>query len=594
MILPPPFVPADKVFKGIGLGTAVAAGTAYSLGKRIIPRYTLEDGSEAEDEVRRLQAAFDRTKDELKSAKALLPEGMDGSGQEIFDIYLALLKEKHLTFKASELIRKKRLNAEAALMETAESIKAMLLGKSRGGDAYIQSRADDVEHLADSVVAILLGGSHHQLNLALPHNTILVASTLSPAQVAAMPRDRVAGLITEDGSRTSHTALLAQALEIPAVVGAAGIARRVSTGDWLILDSVEGHVILDPDKDTSGFYQTRRNSLDTFQREIVRMAHICSKTLDDVRVEVCGNLELVEQLPAIMSYGAEGIGLYRTEMSYLTGPGLPTEDELHEAYSRVVASTYPNTVTIRTLDLGADKMPQGLGSALEGQNQALGLRAIRFCLKHQDIFRTQLRAIFRASSHGRIRIMLPMVSTIEEVMEAKSILASVREELNREGSGPLGDIPVGIMVEVPSAVVLIRELGAEADFFSIGTNDLIQYTLALDRTNPEVTDLYQPLHPAILRMIKVVIDAGRDLGLPVSICGGMAADPVGAALLVGLGANMLSMPFYNIPVIKRLVRMSFLEDMKRLADEVLKTNSSHDAEKLTRAWIQERFPDLLN
>jgi phosphotransferase system enzyme I (PtsI) len=360
------------------------------------------------------------------------------------------------------------------------------------------------------------------------------------------------------------------------------------------LDSVEGHIILDPDSDTAGFYQTRKNSLATFQREIVRMAHIVSRTLDDTRVEICGNLERVEQLPAIMSYGAEGIGLYRTEMSYLTSRELPTEEELFEVYNRVVSSTFPNTVTIRTLDLGADKMPQAMGSRLEGQNQALGLRAIRFCLKHQDIFRTQLRAILRASASGNLRIMLPMISTIEEILEAKSILQSVKEELNREGRTVAAVIPLGIMVEVPSAVVLARELGVEADFFSIGTNDLIQYTLALDRTNPEVTDLYQPLHPAILRMIKTVIDVGREMSLPVSICGGMAADPVSAALLVGLGANMLSMPFYNIPVIKRLVRMSFIDEMEALSKEVLATNSSTDAEKLTKSWFQDRFPELLS
>ncbi|MDR2340575.1 MAG: phosphoenolpyruvate--protein phosphotransferase [Deltaproteobacteria bacterium] len=593
MILPPPFVPQDKVFKGIGLGSAVVSGTAFAIGRRIVPRYTLEDEREVEEEIKRLRKAFDRTEKELRTAQALLPKDIADSGQEIFDVYLALLKERRLTNRAVDLIRTGMLNAEAALSETAKSIKAMMRLQMGDSDPYISRRADDVEHLVDNVIGSLQGSGRLSLGLAYPNNSIIVASSMSPAEVAAIPRDRVVGLVTEDGSLTSHSALLAQALEIPAVMGVQGIHRGARTGDRLILDSAEGHVIVAPDTDTSRFYQTRAHSLATFQREIVRMAHIPALTLDDAKVEVCGNLELVEQLPAIMSYGAEGIGLYRTEMSYLTGKTLPSEDELFEIYSRVVSSTFPGTVTIRTLDLGADKMPQAIGSRLEGQSQALGLRAIRFCLKHQDIFRTQLRAILRASASGNLRIMLPMISTIEEILEAKRILYSVKEELNREGRTVAAVIPVGIMVEVPSAVVLIRELGAEADFFSIGTNDLIQYTLALDRTNPEVMDLYQPLHPAILRMIKVVIDAGREMGRPVSICGGMAAEPVGAALLVGLGANMLSMPFYNIPVIKRLVRMSFMGDMEALAGEVLGTTSSQEAERLTKLWLQERLPDLL-
>ncbi|MDR2198379.1 MAG: phosphoenolpyruvate--protein phosphotransferase [Deltaproteobacteria bacterium] len=593
MLLPPPFVPPDSVFKGIGLGRAVVTGTAYCLGKTIVPRYSLEDEAEAEEEVQRLAKALTRTKEELETARALLPENV-GAGREIFDYYLALLKEKMLFGGAADIIRGKLVNAELALRETADSVKTLLIKPGLvDEEGFISRRVDDVEHLVNNVIGILQGTGHLRLNGTYPENSILVSASMSPAEVAAVPLDRVVGLITEDGSRTSHSALLAQALEIPAVVGAAGVLKNLSTGTPLILDSVEGHIIVDPDSDTLGFYRTRSGALATFQREIVRMAHIPARSLDDSRVEICGNLELVEQLPAIMSYGAEGIGLYRTEMSYLTSPSLPREEELFEAYHRVVSSTYPNTVTIRTLDLGADKMPQAIGSRFEGQNQALGLRAIRFCLKHRDIFRTQLRAILRASAGGNLRVMFPMISTIEEVIEAKTALMEVQEELLSEGRKTAERVPVGIMVEVPSAVVLARELGAEADFFSIGTNDLIQYSLALDRTNPEVTELYQPLHPAILRMIKTVIDVGRSMNIPVSICGGMASDPVSAALLVGMGANMLSMPFYNIPVIKRMVRMSFLSEMRELADHVLETNSSRDADLITRSWITERFPDLL-
>jgi phosphotransferase system enzyme I (PtsI) len=584
-------VPEESVFYGFGVGASVVLGEVYVSEALKVQRYELHSPEAVEYEVERFSNSLKTLESHFRDAKNFLPPSMDLEDKRIFEMYLGLIKEPKLLKRTVDLIRLKKINAEAAIEESLNYIRSHLDTRLSSQAVYLRDRISDVELLLDSFVAVLHGKDRFPTADFHPGD-IVVTSNLSPAELAALPRDQVAGVVTENGSPTSHTALLAQALELPAVMGVPGVLTRIKAGDRIILDARLGHVILNPDQDTVGFYETRKISLDTFQREIVRMAHIPARTLDDSPVEICGNLQLLEELPAIMSYGGEGIGLYRTEMMYLARSSLPLEDELYESYEKVVGAANPRVVTIRTLDLGADKMPVFLGDGITNQNQALGLRAIRFCLKHRDIFRTQLRAILRASFSGNVRIMLPMVSTLEEIEESKNILESVKEELLLEGKRIAPKIPLGIMVEVPAAVILIKEMGEQADFFSIGTNDLIQYSMALDRTNPEVTDLYQPLHPSILRMIKIVVEAGKNLNKPVSICGGMAANPVSAALLVGMGADMLSMPFFDIPRIKRLVRMSFIKDMKKLASEAMKTTTNAEADRIVTSYLVKKFPEL--
>jgi phosphotransferase system enzyme I (PtsI) len=584
-------VPEESVFRGFGVGASVVLGEVYVSEALKVQRYELHSPEAVENEVERFSGALKILEGHFRDAKNFLPPDMDVEDQRIFEMYLGLIKEPKLIKRTVDLIRLKKINAEAAIEESLNYIQSHLNRQMNAQAVYLRDRISDIELLMDSFVAVLHGKERFPAAAFHP-GAIVVTSNLSPAELAALPREQVAGIVTENGSPTSHTALLAQALEIPAVMGVPGVLKRIKAGERIILDAPLGHVILNPDQDARGFYETRQISLATFQREIVRMAHIPSRTLDDSPVEICGNLQLLEELPAIMSYGAEGIGLYRTEMMYLARRSLPLENELFESYERVVGAANPRVVTIRTLDLGADKMPVFLGDGVTNQNQALGLRAIRFCLKHRDVFRTQLRAILRASFSGNVRIMLPMVSTLEEIEESKNILESVKEELLSEGKKIASKIPLGVMVEVPAAVMMIKEIGKKADFFSIGTNDLIQYSMALDRTNPEVTDLYQPLHPAILRMIKIVIEAGKDLNKPVSICGGMAANPVSAALLVGMGADMLSMPFFDIPRIKRLVRMSFIKDMKKIASEALATTTNSEADGIIRSYLTKKFPEL--
>ncbi|MDR2613096.1 MAG: phosphoenolpyruvate--protein phosphotransferase [Deltaproteobacteria bacterium] len=592
MLLPPPFVPAETVFRGIGVGSSVVMGSAYVPEALTAERRRLPDVPSAEREVDRFLAAKGRLEEDFLAARDGLPEGLDAADREIFDIYLSVLREPGFRKRVQDLILDRRLNTEAAVSDALAYYRVRIASRLDPRSEYLVDRADDIDQLLDSFTAVLTGRERFPKG-GFSERTVVVVRNLTPVELTALPRQHLGGIVTENGSPTSHTALLAQALEIPAVMGVAGIVSHAASGQRVILDAAEGHVILDPDRDARGFYEIRSASLATRQREIVRMAHLPAVTLDGAAVEVCGNLQLVDEIPAIMSYGGDGVGLYRTEMAYLSRITLPPEEELFGSYRRVIEAAAPRPVTIRTLDLGADKIPLSLGTTFSAENQALGLRAIRFCLKHREVFRVQLRAILRASVHGNLRIMIPMVSNMEEVEEARAMLAETAAELAAEGLPSREGIPVGIMVEVPAAVFLAAELAARCDFFSIGTNDLIQYSIALDRTNPDVADLYQPLHPSILRMIKTVLDTGRRTGTPVSICGGMAADPVSASLLIGMGARALSLPYFNIPRIKRLVRVSFLSDLRKLAADALRAATAAEAGSAVRSWLKSKHSDLL-
>ncbi|MDR1607575.1 MAG: phosphoenolpyruvate--protein phosphotransferase [Deltaproteobacteria bacterium] len=561
------------VFKGIGVGQGIAIGPAHIISATNIRvhRYKLTDQQMVEKELARFGLAQAKTESQYATAKKNLPTQLQ-SQASVFDALTVLLHDPTLIKTVEEKIHINRVNAEAAVKDAILEICALL---ARVDDPYIRSRLTDIEQLGQALVMAMREDDLIEKS-DFEEGCVLVAADLSPAEIASLP-PQVKGLITENGSLTSHAALVAQAIGIPTVMGATDILKVIQDGDTLIVDSREGHIIRNPDQDATKFYQTSQRTIQDYQREIVRSAHLPAITLDDHQIAVFGNLELVEELPAIIANGGEGIGLYRTEFLYLTRSEWPSEEELFEVYRRVLASAFPRPVTIRTLDLGADKILAVSHTEGASQNQALGLRAIRFCLKNIDVFRTQLRAIFRASAHGQARIMLPMISSLDEVKKTKELIEQTRRELTQEGHRIADEVPIGLMIEVPAAVILIDELAKEADFLSIGTNDLIQYTLALDRGNPEVMELYQPFHPSILRMLKTIIETGQKLGLSVSVCGDMAAGALSAPLLVGFGADTLSMPFSVVPFVKRLLRMSFFEDMRAIADEALKAKTADEA-----------------
>ena len=591
MILPPPFVPDSTVFRGVGIGLGLAIGPVHLISQSKIHyrRYKLTSQEMVESELERLRRARTRTAERIQAAREALPEELK-SHDGIFEAHLLLLYDPYLVNSTERMIADDRLNAEAAVTAAVRRIVQVM---STIKDGYIKSRLDDTGMVGQALIDAMQEGSGKDPEAEFPEGAIVVCRDMSPSEATKLPASRVAALITELGSQTSHTSIIVQAMGIPAVVGLSGLLGRVEQGDLLIVDAREGHVIIAPDSDAIKFYQGRRQSEESFKVEIVRSSHLPAVTLDDHGVNVFGNLEMVDELPAIMRYGAEGIGLYRTEYLYLTSPAFPTEEQLFEVYGRVVGAAAPRPVVIRTLDLGADKILAVSGTPESRQNQALGLRAIRYCLKNIDIFKTQLRAILRASALGEVRIMLPMISSLEEIWRTKELIGELTRDLKGEGNAVAAAVQVGIMVEVPAAVVLVDELAAEADFLSIGTNELIQYSLALDRTNPDVTELYQPFHPSILRMIRTIVDAGRRRGLSVSVCGDMAATAQYAPLLVGLGCDMLSMPSSAIPVIKRLLRMSSFEELAALSKSVLAATTSESSQAIIDKHLRGRFREFL-
>jgi phosphotransferase system enzyme I (PtsI) len=573
----------------VGVGHGLAIGPAHIINPSQIryPRYKLTSPQMVAKELERLRLARERTAASIQAAREALPLELK-SHDGIFEAHLLLLSDPNLIKAAERMIAEDLINAEAAVTAAVRRVVQVM---SAVKIAYIRSRLSDTEMVAQSLIDAMREGENGG-GAEFQEGAVVVCRDMSPAEATKLPVGRVAALVTELGSQTSHTSIIVQAIGIPAVCGAPGLLGRLEQGDLLIVDAREGHVIVRPDQDAIKFYQGRRQSEESLKVEVVRSSHLPAVTLDDCPVNVFGNLEMVEEIPSIMSHGAEGIGLYRTEFLYLTSPSFPAEEQLFEVYGRVVAAAAPRPVVIRTLDLGADKIMAVSGTPEARQNQALGLRAIRYCLKNIDIFRTQLRAILRASALGELRIMLPMISNLGEIWRTKELLAELAEELRAEGKPVSESIPVGIMVEVPAAVVLVNELAAEADFLSIGTNDLIQYSRALDRTNPDVSELYQPFHPSILRMIKTIVEAGRRRDLSVSVCGDMASNVQSAPLLVGLGCDTLSMPSSAIPVIKRLLRMSTLKELVALSEAALAATTADQSQALVERHLDGRFREF--
>ena len=590
MNLPPPFVDPEKILSGVPASPGISIGKAYLVNRSKVEfvYQSLISESLIEDELDRFKRAVAQAKAQLEQIKASAP--LDLAGQSfILDAHLLILQDKLIYDETLSHIENERINAEWALKKAVDHAKNMF---SRIKDEYIRSRLKDLEDVTDRIMRNLVGNEPDSLG-GIKERVIIVARDLSPADTTQMPLERVMGFITDMGSRTSHTTIVAQALEITAVVGLETCTRRIKTGDLLIVDGTTGHVIIDPDEKTLEFYTGRQASFTSYQAEIVRCSHLPAETIDGHRVIVKGNMELFEEVAAVIDHGGEGIGLYRTEFLYLSKRRLPTEEELFEDYRDVAQIVAPRPVTIRTLDLGGDKFLDALDLG-EDLNPAMGLRAIRLCLKERGLFLTQLRAILRASAYGKIKIMFPMISGLQELRLAKGILKEVRRELDLVGMPYDPDMEVGIMIEVPSAVAIAEFLAEECDFFSLGTNDLIQYSLAIDRVNERVAHMYEPLHPGVLRLIKSAVKAGHAAGIKVSVCGEMAADPVSAPILLGMGLDELSMSSLAIPRIKRLIRMATLEECKEYLDVVMKCKTTVDVHEFVHDVIAKRFREMFD
>ena len=575
----------EIIIKGINASPGICIGKAYlvdSKGVEVVPKYRIQD-EELSNEVNRFKTAVKIAKDELLKIVEKSPEELQNA--HILETHMALLKDKMLYGRTIETIKKESVNAEWALKKVVSNLIEVFQTMT---DPYLKERSADVVQVADSIMHNLVGTK--KVNIAaIDKRVILVAQDLTPAETSQINLERVMGFITDHGGKASHTGIVARSLEIPAVVGLKNATASIRSDDLIIVDGTSGTVIIRPAEENLVRYEERKINYEEYKAVITSESKAPAESSDGVRLAVMGNIELPEEVFALLNYGGDGIGLYRTEFQYFNRPDFPDEDELFDKYKDVVEAMHPKPVTIRTLDINGDKALNNQFSAEEA-NPALGLRAIRYCLRNPQMFKDQLRAILRAAAFGNTRILFPMISTYFEIREANRILDEAAESLEKDGLPYNRDIEIGALIEVPSAVIMADVIAENVDFFSIGTNDLIQYALAIDRGNEQVAHLFQPLDPAIIRMLKHVADVGREKEIKTFMCGEMAGTPHHIPLLLGIGMDELSMNPQAIPDIKRVIRSLNVADTRSFMKEVLKQTSA----KSTFELIKDTYGSILS
>ena len=584
-----------RVLTGLAASRGFVAGPIYlfrSAGADQIPEYQV-DADQVPNEIVRLTDAFAITRNQIRSLSAELIERISGNEATIFDGHLMMLDDPTFFGACKERVAKEYLNAEAAVNAVGEKYASIFAAMD---DAYLKERSKDVGDIAKRIIRNLQGGADAQ-PIRVEQPCIIVAEELTPSETISLPKNLILGFATDRGSMTSHASLLARALGIPAVVGLGSLSEIVKTGDLLLLDGSRGKVILSPGLEEQRAFDKMVTRSKTMGETLGQVKMLPGATSDGHPVPMLANVDQSTSMAGLHSLGAEGIGLYRTEYLWLSLGREPTEDEQTHAYS-TAARALPNnqTVTIRVLDLGGDKMTKdGTTSSHKEANPFLGNRSIRFLLRNPDVFRRQLRAILMASNRGNIRLMYPMVSTIEELRAANLELHACMEQMRAEGIAFNEHIKRGVMIEIPAAALIADTLAKEADFFSVGTNDLVQYTLAVDRLNETVARLYQPTHPGVLQLIWMTVDAAHEHHIPISVCGEMASDPVLAVLLIGMGVDELSMSPNLIPPVKRIVSQVSYKDAQTLA-ATARRMSGTSADKIyafCRNEVMKLAPDLL-
>ncbi|MFH2010338.1 MAG: phosphoenolpyruvate--protein phosphotransferase [bacterium] len=581
--------PAPLVLRGISASLGVASGPAFVLKRQQLRVLQLQiDPDEVESEVDRLREALETSHNQLKALTERIKEQHRDPGL-ILEAQALILRDPLIVGEPVRLIRKERINAEWALTRVLKELRALF---DDAEDVYLRERGADIEHIGDRILRNLIGKERIQADP--PAGAVVVAHELSPAQVVQLHHARVAGLVLDVGGRTSHTSLMARAFELPAVVGLKDVSERLADGDPIIVDGLSGDVVLWPTARQLRRYAERGRSFAATELELLKDREKPSVTEDGYVVRLMANIELAEEVPIALDHGAEGIGLYRTEFLYMARPSLPEEEEHLRNAREVLQAIGDRPVTFRTFDLGGGGKTSALLELPQEANPALGLRSIRLAFREEELFRTQLRGLLRASPAGRMRIMFPMVSSVGELRAAKKLLFRCRDELVRAGHPVAEELEVGMMVEMPAAAMIADLLAKECDFFSIGSNDLIQYTLAIDRDNELVNYLYHPLHPAILRMIRFVVHAAHSEGIQVSLCGEMAGDPLYTLVLLGLGLDELSMPAAAIPRIKRIVRACTSKESVDLAEELVRLPTVHQIEEAVLGVMCPRFLDDLD
>ena len=579
-----------KELVGIPASPGIAIGPVftYSDGMDYVPRYRIEEYS-VDAELERFHDAIRRAREEIESLQKQLHRQEDDSHTRFLDSHRLMLSDPEFTGNIEENVRSQQYNVEWILYYETVVVADKLAALE---DDYLRERSVDIHDVGRRVLSHLL--YRRRLSLSdLNDEVVLVCQDLLPSDAVSMNKRKVRGIAMNAGGKTSHTAIIARAFERPAVLGVREVLEQSREAGQMIVDGTRGRIILDPDEATLDRYRSEQSDYRAREVRLMRMNELPAETKDGKLIHLKANIELPEEVEAIFAHGADGIGLFRSEFLFLNAPTpsrheLPDEEAQFNAYKHVLEAMQGKPVTVRTLDVGGDKVVPEFEQHHE-KNPLLGWRAIRYCLSKPDLFRTQLRAMLRASAYGNLRIMFPMISGIEELNRAYDILDEVSKELREAGEAVSESIPVGIMIEIPSAALTSDILARRADFFSVGTNDLIQYTLAVDRGNERVSYLYEPFHPGLLRLLNMVVENAHRAGIPVGMCGEMAGDPVATMLLVGLGFDELSMSAAGIPEVKEIIRSLQISEAEELLGTVMDMRSYDDIDGLVRSVMKERF-----
>ncbi|MBI5686168.1 MAG: phosphoenolpyruvate--protein phosphotransferase [Verrucomicrobia bacterium] len=579
----------EAVYRGIAVSPGVVRGQIYVYRpqEEAIEKRSVRDEDLA-GEFARLEQAVIKTRQQLIEIPQSIGKEMGDDKPGIFDAHLLVLDDPMLMEQVFKRLKTEKLNVEFILHEVADQYTQAL---AKLQDTYLRERAADVRDVSRRILRNLAGAEYDELQ-RLPGPRIVLAQDLSPSDTALMDRGKVLGFATEMGSRTSHTAILARSQGIPAVVGLHEVGREIASGQEALLDGYTGLLIVNPSVETLYEYGQIEIRWHSIEDRLRRLRSEPASTRDGCAIRLGANIELEEEMKTALEHGAQGVGLYRTEYFFINRRQFPSEDEQFAAYSNVARSMKPHEVIIRTLDVGGDKV-LGAGEHSREANPFLGWRGVRFCLDQPEMFKTQLRAILRASAEGNVKMMYPMISDLQEVKRANELLNVCRDELRREGKPFNEQMEVGLMIEVPGAAMIADVLAEHAAFFSIGTNDLIQYSIAVDRGNERVAHLYAPTHPAILRLIRNVVAAARARNIWVGVCGEMAGDPVMVPLLLGLGVNELSASAVALPAVKYIIRSMNMSDARTLAEDALRCTTGGEAAALLENFARSVAPDLM-
>ena len=581
---------AEIRFEGIGVSPGIAFAGIYVVRDDLdeVARYHIAP-SRIADEIGRFEAGLIQTRMQILEMQERIAKSIGAKDAAIFDAHLLVVEDRTLIDEVLRKLKTDLCNVEWAFQEVATRYAETL---SKIDDPYLRERALDIQDVTKRVIRNLQGKAPKAfLSLSGPH--ILVAHNITPSDTASMSRENVLGIATDLGSRTSHAAILARSLTIPAVLGLHDITAKVDTGQHVLLDGNDGLLIVNPAPQTLACYRELESRRAKVTAQLKELRETTSTTRDGCHIVLSANIELPEDVDAVAANGAEGIGLYRTEFLYLNRKTLPAEEEQYETYRSVAERVRPNPLIIRTFDLGGDKLAEGVADVTDELNPFLGWRAIRFCLENQDIFKTQLRAILRASAVGNIKVMFPMISGLDELRRAIAVLEECKQQLRNSRAEVAERVEVGAMIEIPSAAICASALAREVDFFSIGTNDLIQYALAVDRVNEKIAYLYEPTHPAILRLLKMVADAAHASRIWVGVCGEMAGDVALVPLLLGLGMDELSAAATLVPRVKRAVQSVAIPECRELVEDALKLNTASEILGRCLQLADNRYGDLL-